>query len=200
MVIKKKSGEEYKLYGPNPLLVGQERWDADPVFKIHNFTNYKAEVYEIDEQLPKIEEKVIVIEEKKPEVKEVIKIETPKIEVPKVQEVDNKPKSEYRNLPRITFFCLPAKLEEIFDSLYQEKRVHVTYNSPFKFIGSIVKFTDVYFMVWTTVDKFSKYSIIYDGENKRWWKAGQIIKDPSGDGLLIHCSVSDLEPDFSNVM
>lgn len=219
MAIRKKDGSTYKLVGPNPMLVGQERWDEDAVFRIHNFEKYNKEVYEIEplpEEKPvKSEQDNIVVVERKPLV-EVKPIEQPlkqepneeapkpkrKKKSPVVEEpvvVDGRPKSPYRSYERVLFYCLPAKIEEIFDELYREKRTHVAYNSPFKFAGTIVKSDDVYFMVWTTVDKLSKYSIIYHPEHRRWWKVGQVIADPSGDGLLVHCSISDLEPDFSSL-
>lgn len=215
MPIKKKDGSDYKLSGPNPLLIGQERWDTDPVFRIHNFANYKPEVYEIDqpEFLPakefvEVSSDVITVELTKryepepspptpppePEVKVVV-------EQPKPQPVVEKPKvtSQYRAFTKVRLFCLPSKIEEIYDDFYRENRTHVAYKSPFKFEATVVKFTDIHYMVWTTVDKMGKYSILFDGDARRWWKVGQVIPDPSGDGVLVHCSISDLEPDFSSL-
>jgi hypothetical protein len=195
MTIRKKDGSTYRLYGPNPLLVGQERFDDDPVFRIHNFDNYKAEVYDLEKPKQELEFEEIKVEKTEEVVVARPSPDRPVQYVEKVVEI----KSRYRDLPKTTYFCLPAKIEETFDELYQEKKTHIAYNKPFKFVGATVKFTDTNFMVWTTLDMSPKYSIIFDAENKRWWKVAQVINDPSNDGKLIHCHISDLEPNFSSL-
>ncbi len=164
MAIKKKDGSTYKLVGPNPMLIGQERWDNDSVFRTHNLDNHKTEIYSL--------------EEKQEPIKTAIEVPTPPVD---------------KSL-QVKLYVLPSKREEIYDDLYREKRIHLTYKTPLKMVAQLMRNDHVYFTVLSE-KSFDKGSILFYPEDKRWWKVQQITQQ--SNGFILDCVISEIEPDFS---
>jgi len=110
----------------------------------------------------------------------------------------DRPLSFYRSLRRYELHCLPAEMQDNYDSLYDEKRIRVSYRNPFRFVAAVVSQEDLRFVIWTTVKQVTTNSILFQPQHRRWWKATQIEVDQSGDGFVITCMPSELKPDFTH--
>ena len=108
-------------------------------------------------------------------------------------------KSAYRQYNRYIFYCLPAKIEKYKDDLYDQDIERLGYSDPFKFQAAIVHSGDTKFALWTTVKNVTNMSIIFHGEHHRWWKVASIVNDLTGDGSILNCVPSNLQPDFGTM-
>ncbi len=202
MSIRKKDGSLYKLRGPNKLMVTQKYWE-DEVIVVHNFDQRETDTLDKPKRerpkMPEPEEPQILSPETAVSIDEfetesVVDTKPPEPE----PEVDpNAPKSRFRSGERDEFYCLPAATESYVDDLYEEDIVKISYNKPFKFQAVVITGSDVSITIWTTVDLVHKMSVLFHSRNRRWWRVRDIANDASGDGLLMRCTVSDIEPDFS---
>ena len=94
----------------------------------------------------------MVFEEKK------IVVEEPKIIEEKKEEVKEQKKiSDHKT---IQCFCLPAKIIEKKDELYEESYQRIEYLEKFIFDTVVIEKEDFYIKFWT-MEKISKNSIVY---------------------------------------
>ena len=149
MTIKNKDGTVFKISGPNPLMEDQTLWDS---FTKHNFEwseeidkENKAKVFEIKQNKEDVvfEEKKIVVEEPK---------EEPKI----IEEVKEQKKISDHKTTQC--FCLPAKIIEKKDELYEEAYQRIEYLDKFIFDTVLIEKEDIYIKFWT-MEKITKNSI-----------------------------------------
>ena len=183
MAIKNKDGTVFKISGPNPLMNDQTLWDG---FTKHNFEwteeidkENKTKSFEIKQNKEDVE-----FEEKKL----VVEIEEPKI----IEE--NKEQKKIFDHKTIQCFCLPAKIIEKKDELYEEAYQRVEYLDKFIFDTVVIEKSDIYLKFWT-MEKITKNSIVYPkNKDKRWWKVSDQKEAPMG---FIHTAmVSDYTPSF----
>jgi hypothetical protein len=214
MPIRRKDGSIYKLRGPNKLLIGQHFWQNDEEIVLHNFGNLDVEVVETEKfhipqpALPatatkrdeafdasQLEQILDTISQTTDLVDDVTIEPEPEPEPePEAQEGTLSP---FRTRERHMLYCLPAKATEHKDDLYEERIIHIDYQSPFKFQSAIVDSNDIKTVYWTTVKQVTSRSILFHPERRRWWRVSRALPCPSGDGTLLECVPSDIKPDFS---
>ena len=201
MVIKRKDGSEYKIRGPNKLLMEQDFWYNDERLQLHNFDNI-GEKIEVSVAEPVIEvqavETPIIAEPVIPTaVVEVVgPVPDPVVEEPKVI-LEPVGQSQYRKRERFYLFCLPTEKVESIDPLYGDVSVRYKYGEPFKFQACAVEDGDARMVYWTTIGKVAEQSVIFHPSRLRWWKVQGVVNEPSGDGWLLHCGPSNVKPDFT---
>jgi hypothetical protein len=187
MAIKNKDGTVFKISGPNPLMEKQTLWDG---FTKHNFEwteeidkENKTKAYEIKQN-----KEDMVFEEKKT----VVEIEEPKIIEEKKKEVKEQKKiSDHKT---IQCFCLPAKIIEKKDELYEEAYQRIEYLDKFIFDAVVIEKADIYINFWT-MEKITKNSIVYPkNKDKRWWKVSEQKEAPMG--FIYTGMISDYTPSF----
>ena len=190
MVIKRKDGSEYKIRGPNNLLMDQDFWFSDDGLRLHNFDKIgeKIEVVVAETVIPEPVIELPVIDSSP--------IPDPVIEEPKVI-LDPVGQSQYRKRERFYLFCLPTERVELVDPLYGDVSIKYKYGEPFKFQACAVEDGEVRMVYWTTVDKVAEQSIIFHPSRLRWWKVQDVASEPSGDGWLLNCGPSSMKPDFT---
>lgn len=195
MVVFKKDGTPYRLQRPNQIMSQQSQWEDNDCI-LHNF-KYSLSIEEpvLSPRLPVVKK---VIELPPMEPIKVPKIEpTPIIEPPIViPETPDKNKSKFRTAQKSTLYCLPAKITKYKDEVYDEVTAKLTYEQPFKFQAVIIDSSEVTFRIWTTVKLVTEMSILFDPDYIRWWKVSRISNDLSGDGFIMVCYPSDLQPSF----
>lgn len=217
MAIKNPDGTIYKLNGPIPVMVDQERWGD---FHVHNFDwnsiveEDKSTVKPQHSDFGQLKKEGFVeeLEKTKPEIKvtesnSVELIDTPPVETPEpvvdvIQETSSEPPQiKQRDLPiglKKTFvYCLPAVISERVDELYGDKFTTIKYERPFSLEAVIVENSDLRLQMWTTIDKIKRGSILFPRlEEKRWWRVEE-IEEKSG-GFLIKGVPSDYQPSFNS--
>jgi hypothetical protein len=185
MAIKNKDGTVFKISGPNPLMQEQTLWNG---FTKHNFEwseeidkENKTKVFEINQN-----KEDVVFEEKK------IVVEEPKIIEEKKEEVKEQKKiSDHKT---IKCFCLPAKIIEKKDELYEEAYQRIEYLDKFIFDTVIVEKEDFYMKFWT-MEKITNNSIVYPkNKDKRWWKVSD--QKEAAMGFIYTAIISDYTPSF----
>lgn len=222
MAIKNKDGTVYKLKGPIPVMLDQERWDD---FQIHNF-DWDTATEKDDSNLNKHQsdfgdlkegfvEELETTKPPMPDIKIVESDSVSPVEIPEEPEPEmpdlsseivpepeeGPPPAEQRKLPsnlqRAFVYCLPATMTQKVDELYGDKYTTIKYQRAFSFEAVMVKNTDLVFQLWTTVDKITRGSVLYPklGE-KRWWRAEDIV--PKSGGFLVTGVPSDHQPSFTN--
>lgn len=182
MPIRNKDGSLYKISTPNPLMKNQEV--TEEWYTVHNFDTPSNETLVYDEPVKPI----------KPHVEEP-KAETPPpppepVVVPPVEE-------EKESIPqedKLVCYCLPAKIVEIKDTVYDEVRRKLTYGDKFRFEAVPVRLSDIGYTLWTNI-MIENGSIIYSGEDRRWWKVTRTMMQDDG-GFLIECVPSMHKPSF----
>ena len=205
MTIKRKTGEPYKLRGPNKLLVSQNFWDLETTY-LKNFEHLVGEPIEIDSAPPKkpvrfVEpapnDRIISHEETLSiinSVNDTVAESEPPIDlVPEPKPVlppTDKPKSQFRARERFVLYCLPAERVE----------QRLRFKDPFQFQASLAEIGDIRIAYWTTVSQVTEGSVIFDPSRRRWWRATRIVSDQQGDGVMVHCLPSDIKPDFTEQM
>jgi len=184
MAIKNKDGTVFKISGPNPLMEDQTLWKG---FTKHNFEwteeidkQNKAKSFEIKQN------KEDVVFEKK------IAVEEPKIVEEKKEEV--KQQNKISDHKKIKCFCIPAKIIEKKDSLYDEVYQRTEYLDKFIFETVIIEKADIYLKFWT-MEKITNNSILYPkNKDKRWWKVSDQTDAPMG--FIYTAIISDYTPSF----
>lgn len=214
MVIKNKNGTEYKLRGPNPIMIKQDIWEG---FELHNM-NFHEETIESNNKtkiganklnlgktvIVKNEESQLIVtknektEDTKPSVVNQ-KPEEPKVNISFEADKDViRPKTineKLQNYLKDILCCLPADVRIITDKLYEEKTVKITYGQSFSFEAVIIKDDDLEFVFWSHLENIKKYSIIYPkNKTKRWWKVQSINEAP--EGYFFACVPSEVHPSF----
>ena len=223
MAIYDSSGKTYKLRGPIPVMLDQERWDD---FQTHNFSwnptveqdNSTVKPHTSDFGNLRKEGFVEELEKTKPPVPEIKIVESdsvspvettkaPEPEMPElsseiVQETEPEPprvpqKTLPSDLQKTFVYCLPATLTEKVDELYGDKYTTIKYQRPFSFEAVIVNNSDLMFKMWTTVNKITRGSVLFPKlEEKRWWRVEE-IEEKSG-GYLVYGVPSDFQPSFTD--
>jgi len=189
MAIKNSDGSIFKLNGPIPVMKEQKTWNG---YVLHNmewnpysFDSEDNNVFQKETPVrkdPFIEE----LEKNPPKQEETVKQEVP---LPKI---DKK-----TNIPTTLCYCLPTKVESKVDSLYDEVRKTISYDTPFVLEIVITEETDINFECWTTVKNIDFGSILYPkNKMKRWWKVSH-LEEKSG-GFLVKCVISPYQPAFSD--
>lgn len=214
MVIKNKNGSEYKLRGPNPIMIQQDLWEN---FQLHNMqfqeehrentVSHVASVKKINlGQSVTIQDNIQSLASKPVETPNptpqptVFKYEIPKIEPTPSPEIEKvyRPKSisdKLKSYNKDVLNCLPAKSKTITDTLYEEKTVKVTYGDQFLFEAIIIDESDFELLFWSHLENIQKYSIVYPrNKNKRWWKVESVSNAP--EGFFLKCRPSDVQPSF----
>jgi hypothetical protein len=222
MAIKKKNGTVYKLKGPIPVMLDQERWDE---FQTHNF-DWDTATEKDDSNLNKHQsdfgdlkegfvEELETTKPPMPDIKIVESDSVSPVEIPEEPEPEmpdlsseiipepeeGPPPAEQRKLPsnlqKAFVYCLPATMTQKVDELYGDKFTTIKYQRAFSFEAVIVKNSDLVFQLWTTVDKISRGSVLFPklGE-KRWWRVEEIV--PKSGGFLVTGVPSDHQPSFQN--
>jgi len=199
MVLKNKDGSVYKLRSPNPIGKKQdEGWKKDEIV-LHNFSWGESKVDDITPLNP-----YSTIANPKPDpvpdpapIPEIkYSVDTIPVETPQPQ-----PSSKFK--VTVSFYCLPAEVKTVKDTLYGEIYQRRTYGKKFSFEAIVIEATDLKIRFWSTIDKLSKGSIVYpyrysDGQpysEYRWWEI-YLIEEKSG-GFLIEAAPSKDQPDFS---
>jgi hypothetical protein len=224
MAIKNKDGTIYKLNGPIPVMLEQERWGE---FHVHNFDwnstieKDSSTVKPLDSDFGNLRREGFVeeLEKTKPVVPEIKVVESDSVspveapvEEPKepempelsseiVPEPDLEPprvtqKALPPDLQKHFVWCLPATMSEKVDELYGDRYTTIKYQRPFSFEAIIVENSDLMFKMWTTVDKITRGSVLFPrvGE-KRWWRVEEI--EAKSGGFLVFGMPSDFQPSFT---
>lgn len=182
MPIKNIDGSIYRLNSPNPVMSNQDFWNNGSKFILHNF-NYSDEVILHNFEEPEV----------KPKFQSLEDIEVQEIEVPiKETPIAKKPRKR-KNI--IMIYCMPAIINETYDSLYDENRVSVSYGQQFTLEAIVTKLSDIQINLWTTTEKAVRGSIIYMPENLRWWKVDKLSN--KDEGYVLECIPSNLQPSFA---
>ena len=225
MVIRKKDGSIYKPSGPNKLLINQDFWFVNEKVKLINFDKYfnreaiENKYTEDDYDLSQFEENCLInfennkamnIVREEPETttfKEddmpIITQETTKSLEKDIQDelqniqFDSSDKSVFRKLEKLTWYCLPYDGVRYYDDLYDEWIDKGHYGTAFKFQCSLIKLNDLECLIWTTINKIVKNSVLYDSSNKRWWLVDSIADDTKKDGFIFKLVPSSFQPDFT---
>lgn len=195
MPIKRKDGTTYKLTGPNPIMVTQDRWDRSKLV-FHNFC-WKGKTvpdtsaitpYSSAFRLNPVGEKPMMVQPvavPEPEVK--VTYEEPE---PIVQQAEPE---VFKN--KIQVWCLPAKIKDVKDSLYGDSYRTIKYGEKFIFEGIVVENNDLTFSIWTNVPHVAPGAVIFPrNEDKRHWRVSTVT--PKTGGYLLNCIMSDFQPDF----
>jgi hypothetical protein len=215
MALRRKDGSEYRLRGPNRLLVRQNFWHDDEPIRVRNFDQLARVTIDVDapQRTPShppvspppsrgVDRIIETIDEISSVVLEETLPEPPKpAPPPKLEQkaVTNEPvvPSNFRHLDRHLLYCLPANLTTYKDELYGDEVRRLEYDSPFRFQGTVASSSDANMIYWTTVEHVTERSIIYHSSRYRWWKVSKILPDPTGDGMILQCTPSELKPDFT---
>lgn len=190
MAIKNKDGTVFKIFGPNPLMDEQNLWKG---FIKHNF-EWTEEIDKENKFKPGLEikqnkEDVIFEEFKDKEIIEEIK-KTIVEEHPK-KEIKNK---TIENHKTTQCFCLPIRIVEKKDDLYEETYRKTEYLDKFIFEAVVIEKEDIYIKFWT-MEKITKNSIVYPkNKDKRWWKVSEEAEAPIG--IIYTAFASDYTPSF----
>lgn len=211
MAIKNKNGTEYKLRGPNPIMMQQDVWED---FQLHNM-QFQEEIQENKANKGKSNQKITLGQtitlSNDTKQNQVVKLSTPEpTPQPTTAYVSPSPtpfleqenvlrpikiNEKLANYPKDVLHCLPAKSKIITDTLYEEKTIKISYEQNFLFEAIIMEETDFELNFWTHLQNVTKYSIIYPkNKNKRWWKV-EIIKN-APEGFFVNCRPSDIHPSF----
>lgn len=214
MVIKNKNGSEYKLRGPNPIMIQQDLWEN---FQLHNMQFHeecRENTTNIIKSIKKINlgQSVTIQDKQEPIISQPIQTPSPtpqptsfKYEILKTEATPEpetekvyRPKSisdKLKSYNKDILNCLPAKSKTITDMLYEEKTVKVTYGNQFLFEAIIIEETDFELLFWSHLENIQKYSIVYPrNKNKRWWKVESVSNAP--EGYFLKCRPSDIQPSF----
>ena len=181
MVIKRLDGSDYRIKGPNKLLLNQDIWFNDERLQLHNFDQLIKEVINVEP------------------VKQYVEPVVEKVPPPEpVEEPVNR--SQHRSGERLLLFCLPTKKVEYTDPLYGDVMTRYAYGDPFQFQASVADDSDTRMSYWTTIDKVTEQSVIFHPSRMRWWKVQKIEVDKTSDGWLLRCTPSDIKPDFTTAI
>ncbi len=182
MAILNKDGSVYKLKGPNPLMLKQERWDPDKLV-YYNFVWESIIIPDLKKNQPR----------SLPEPEEVKAIEPEEvISQPQLMPLSKPvaPKSTPKPVSTIQVHCLPGNLKIYKDTLYNEIRTTISYGEKFIFEATVVERSDLKLVLWSE-RMISEGSIIYPQTgHARWWK---VTKSNSNQ---ITCMPSDEQPSF----
>lgn len=197
MTILKKDGTVYRLKGPNPLMLEQQRWDPSQII-LHNFSwdpvlTRNSEI-KSSPPPPKKVEAPLVLTSPVVEIAEPSKVETPQIPVsiPTPKEIP-KPKEEPKGLIRV--HCLPGTLRSHRDELYGENHVSIIYGEKFEFNANVVDKSDMVLILWTAKKGITEGSIVYPQTgHARWWRVDGV--ETAGMGHKVVCIPSDEQPSF----
>ena len=189
MAIKNSDGSIFKLNGPIPVMKEQKTWNG---YVLHNMEwnpySFGSEDNNVSQEKPVKKDPFIEeLERNPPKQEEAVKQE----EVPP-------PKQDKKiTIPTTLCYCLPTKVESKVDSLYDEVRKTISYDTPFVLEIVITEETDFNFECWTTVKNIDFGSILYPkNKMKRWWSVSH-LEEKSG-GFLIKCVISPYQPAFSD--
>jgi len=175
MTLKRKDGSLYRLRRPNHLMFDQTLWTKKEKYTIHNSFGYVTSWSFDTEEEPVIHQPEPRVVEEKPE------------------EPREEPKPILENA--IQVWCLPAKVEETVDPLYEEKYTKVKYGNKFIFNAIVEDEADFYIVLWSDT-LVTEGSVIFPrNEDKRWWR---IYSVSSEDGIYrLKGTISDFHPSFS---
>lgn len=179
MAIRNRDGTLYKISTPNPLMINQEV--KEEWYVAHNFETPSPDETLIYDEAPVVAPPVALVE---PVVKEPDPISPPPVE-----EVETIPQED-----KLVCYCLPAKMVEVRDPVYDEVVRKLTYGEKFRFEAVPVRLNDLGYTIWTNI-LIESGSIIYSGEDRRWWKVSRTMMQDNG-GFLIECMPSTHKPSF----
>lgn len=214
MGIKDKDGKPYKLRGPNPIMITQKEWDCSMI-KLFNMDNWESETIEDEKNLDQpnditdigqvlqlvdnnnfIGQRAIPPQEF---VQEMMKNEV--VEKPVQPPEPVKKQSDSAKILKnhgVQYFCSPVVDHRIVvDELYGTSYKKFIYGDKFLFNAIIVEQTDLVLQIWCMKTLLAG-SVIYKRDKQggeRWWRVKN--SEVQGDGFLVTCDVSDVNPDFS---
>jgi len=180
MALKNRDGSVYSLNKPNILMHDQTLWARREKFTMHNafgqITTWQDRVIE-EPKISEPEEEIKIVETR-PE--------------PKPEE-----KKEQNKTPTIQVWCLPGRLEETVDPLYNEKYGKMIYGNKFLFDAIIENQSDVQLSLWTNNAIITEGSVVFPRTNdKRWWRVYSASSVENGV-YSIKASITDYHPNFS---
>ena len=185
-MLKKKDGSEYRLVAPNPIMNTQILWDE---FKTHNmrWKTEKEEVKKAEIPMPSFEPETFLSALDKAQIEEtpVLEEEFSRKEIVH-EDLQRKEEIEEDNeIEKVFIHCLPAKIREKKDSLYEESYKTIQYGAPISFEGVILKEADLAIEIWTDTNHVTVGSVIYPKlGSKRWWKIQERTQKIGGWSLL----------------
>jgi hypothetical protein len=156
MPIRNKDGTLYKISTPNPLMKNQEI--KEEWYTVHNFDTPNNETLVYDEPV-----KPVKLPDPAPEAKREAPVPIPEPPVP--PPVEEK-KEVIPQEDKLLCHCLPAKLIEVKDAVYDEVRMKLTYGEKFRFEAVPVRLSDMGYTLWTNI-MIENGSIIYSSEDGR---------------------------------
>ena len=188
MAIKDKSGNVYKLRGPNPMMESQDLWDMQQVVFLNKDADFDVIIVpDTTKSVRKILKDYIQKEPKEQQLELITEKPNQKLHV------DEK-MNQLLEEKKIPILCQMAILKESIDPLYGVKYSSVTYGPTFTFRGIIASESDLEIQLWSD-QKIQPQSIVFpQNGNKRCWKIDNLM-EKSG-GYLMHATISDISPRF----
>lgn len=192
MTLRRSDGSNYELSRPNPLMANQNPVEED-WYKLHNKMGCGEFVVEYNtrstnkkttkkQEQPKQEQPKI-----EPKVEEIVK---PKIEIIK----EEPPKDSTVEIEGDLYHCLPAKVIEHYDELYDERIRKIVYGNQFSLELRKYSGGDIGTKLISS-QKIEDKSILFSVREKRWWKVSNCIKQNSV--FLISVVPSLEQPSFT---
>ena len=183
MAIKNLDGTVFRLRGPNPLMIDQDRWNMDEIV-LHNMT-WEPVLF------PGGKQSSIT---PKPEPPPAIPTESPMTQ-PTAVPIDSKPPEPEEQKGMVKCHCLPLHQRKIKDDFYQADYTMDQFGYPFEFTVGMVSDTDVQAAFWTAREDISEGSVLFPKDNKRrWWRVERVAHH--GVGCMLYCTPSDYQPSF----
>lgn len=176
-MITNNDGNPYRLRGPNPIMSGQIIWD--------NIIYHNLDQHEEISYVPRSWRfKEIKNEEKKEEQVVVSDFSAPTL-----------PTLELDNPGKMKCWVLPTEIKTTIDPLYGQESKRMVWGEKYTMQIAFEQVGDVYSIFWTNAIKsINNGSIIY--VEMRHWKVNSFTKSEDGNGILIHCSITDQSPSF----